>query len=96
MSKPYTVITESFTSQNKLEQLGKQICLMIKTYDDGSLTPILKRLELNSFVEISNFTGSFQITALDKCNELILICAGSGFTPMIKLVKEGLSIANIS
>ena len=96
MSKPYTAISETLTSHNKLEQVGKQICLMIKTYNDGSLTPILDRLELNSFVEISNFVGSFQSNSLEKCNELILICAGSGFTPMVKLVKEGLSLMNIS
>ena len=96
LSKPYTAVAESLTSQSNLELSGKQICLMIKTYKDGSLTPILDRLELGSCVEISNYVGSFQSNSLEKCNELILICAGSGFTPMVKLVKEGLQIANIS
>ena len=96
LSKPYTAVAESLTSQSNLELSGKQICLMIKTYKDGSLTPILDRLELGSCVEISNYVGSFQSNSLEKCNELILICAGSGFTPMVRLVKEGLEIANIS
>ena len=94
--KPYTAISESLISQNKLELAGKQICLMIKHYKEGSFTPLLSQLTVGSFVEISNFTGSFRFSYLEKCNELIMICAGTGFTPMVKLLHEGLKLEKIT
>lgn len=66
---------------------GKQVCLMIKHYADGYLTSRLKRLEIGSKLEVSNFTGNFELERLEDCDELILICAGTGFTPMIRLIN---------
>ena len=44
--KPYTVVDSSLVSQSKSETSGKQICLMIKHYEGGGLTPSLKQLQI--------------------------------------------------
>lgn len=50
-----------------------------------------------SKVEISNYTGKFDVDRVcSKFKELFLICAGSGFTPMIRLLVHALEIERIS
>lgn len=49
-----------------------------------------------SKVELSNYTGSFQQETLLKCSELFLICAGSGFTPMARLLTSSIQIETIN
>ena len=93
--KPYTVINETLQSPNLLEQSGKQLCFMIKAYDKGAVTSALSELRIGAFVEISNFAGTFQPDKLESCNELVLVCAGSGFTPMIRVLHYGLRIESI-
>ena len=48
-----------------------------------------------SQIEMSNFTGSFNYENLFNCYELVLICAGSGFTPMIRLLIHAIRIESI-
>lgn len=48
-----------------------------------------------SKVEISNYMGKFDADRLSKCKELFLLCAGSGFTPMIRLIPHALESDNI-
>lgn len=68
---------------------------MIKHYDDGALTSKLKNLKIGSQIEVSNYAGSFKLDKLDNCKELVMICAGSGFTPMIRLIYHALKIDQI-
>jgi len=93
--KPYTVIDNSLFEQNLNQKDGKQVCLMIKHYDDGAFTSKLKDLPIGAKLEMSNFTGSFNYETLFNCNELVLICAGSGFTPMIRLLIHAIRIESI-
>lgn len=95
--KPYTVASDTLSEKSESCENGKQICLMIKHYSDGALTSKLKSLRIGSKVEISNYTGKFDVDRVcSKFKELFLICAGSGFTPMIRLLVHALEIERIS
>eukprot|EP00094_Tigriopus_californicus_P007906 TCALIF_07610-PA protein Name:"Similar to cyb5r4 Cytochrome b5 reductase 4 (Danio rerio)" AED:0.08 eAED:0.08 QI:276/0.71/0.75/1/0.71/0.75/8/43/588 len=62
---------------------------LIKTYSHGALTPMLKALEKGQTIPISDHTGSFDIhTAFQDVRQLILVAAGTGFTPMAKLLQQ--------
>lgn len=93
--KPYTVISSSLFSEDQIQLDGKRIYLMIKHYSDGYFTSKLTHLKKGSKIQISNFAGDFKTEKLTDCNELVLICAGSGFTPMIRLLKEAVEIDSI-
>lgn len=97
ISKAYTVVDETLLTTTTERTTTKQIILMIKTYRDGYLTPQLEKLNMGEFVEISNYQmGPANLFAnLEKCAELIMICAGSGFTPMVRLIGESMRMANI-
>ncbi len=45
---------------------------------------------------MSNYVGTFQLEALNNCNELILICAGTGLTPMLRLLAHSIKIESIA
>lgn len=93
MVKPYTVVSESlFQESSKYEN---QICLMIKHYNDGEFTSKLKKLPIGSKIEISNYRGLFNKDILSNCCNLHLICAGSGLTPMIRILIKALTMENI-
>lgn len=76
-------------------QNEKQICLIIKHYSDGELTSKLKKIPIGSKLEISNYCGSFNFDVLSNCCSLYLICAGSGLTPMIRILTKSLNMINI-
>ena len=37
-------------------------------------------------VSISDYEGNFDESRLTKCSDLIMVAAGTGFTPMIRLI----------
>ncbi len=94
--KPYTVVNETVRTPNVFELNGKQVCLLIKSYETGYLTSKLNQLKLGAFVEISNFAGTFQVDKLNNLNELYLICAGTGLTPMLRVLGHSLKSLSIS
>ena len=69
---------------------------MIKHYDNGAFTSKLKTLPIGSKIEISNYTGSFRTESVVNCSELYLICAGSGFTPMARILTKCLNLESIN
>lgn len=94
--KPYTVINSSFFDQDQMQINGKRVYLMIKHYfSEGYFTSKLRNIKIGSKIQISNFTGDFKMERLLDCDELVLICAGSGFTPMISLLIEAVKIDTI-
>ena len=78
---------------------------MIKHYPDRPMTPMLKKLEIGSFVfknrfvirhssfsgdtiDMSACEGTFDVNRLDLSQNLILLAAGTGLTPMIRILKR--------
>ncbi|KAG8516102.1 Cytochrome b5 reductase 4, partial [Galemys pyrenaicus] len=94
--KPYTPVCESLLSEceEPVPHNNKHIYFLIKIYPTGLLTPELDHLQIGDFVSVSNPEGNFKISQLQELEDLFLLAAGTGFTPMVKILNYALT--NIS
>ncbi|XP_061214305.1 cytochrome b5 reductase 4 isoform X2 [Neopsephotus bourkii] len=67
------------------------IYLMIKIYSCGLFTQALDRLQIGDYISVSNPEGSFKKSQVQNSEELFLLAAGTGFTPMVKLLNFALT-----
>ncbi|XP_051880401.1 cytochrome b5 reductase 4 isoform X2 [Pristis pectinata] len=92
--RPYTPVLPSLYPEPRNDyQSCTNIYLMIKIYPTGLLTPIIDKLQIGDSVSLSSPDGNFKCTQLKGMTELILLAAGTGFTPMIKLISFTLKIS---
>ncbi|XP_058422674.1 cytochrome b5 reductase 4 isoform X3 [Diceros bicornis minor] len=91
--KPYTPISDSLLSEFKEPVLpnNKYIYFLIKIYPAGLFTPQLDHLQIGDFVFISNPEGNFKISQFQELEDLFLLAAGTGFTPMVKILNYALT-----
>nr|XP_004660521.2 cytochrome b5 reductase 4 isoform X1 [Jaculus jaculus] len=91
--KPYTPVSDFLLSEFKEPVLPnkKWIYFLIKIYPNGLFTPELDRLQIGDFVSLSSPEGSFKISKLQELEELFLLAAGTGFTPMVKVLNYALT-----
>ncbi|XP_050996770.1 cytochrome b5 reductase 4 [Acomys russatus] len=91
--KPYTPVSDSLLSDFKEPVLppNKYIYFLIKIYPDGLFTPELDRLQIGDFVSVSNPEGNFKVSKLQEVEDLFLLAAGTGFTPMVNVLKYALT-----
>ncbi|XP_064627169.1 cytochrome b5 reductase 4-like isoform X2 [Lineus longissimus] len=87
--RPYTTVLPSLDKEiDKRCQDGTVIYLMIKIYNDGVFTPNLGKANVGDKFSVSNWECSFDETKLTDSSDLILLAAGSGFTPMVRLIHQ--------
>lgn len=91
--KPYTPVSESLLSDFKEPVLppNKYIYFLIKIYPDGLFTPELDRLQIGDFVSVSSPEGNFKLSKLQQVEDLFLLAAGTGFTPMVNVLNYSLT-----
>ncbi|EHB05530.1 Cytochrome b5 reductase 4 [Heterocephalus glaber] len=91
--KPYTPVSYSLFSEFKEPDLpnNKYIYFLIKIYPAGLLTPELDHLQIGDFVSVSGPEGNFKKSRLQELEDLFLVAAGTGFTPMVKILNYALS-----
>ncbi|PIC54498.1 hypothetical protein B9Z55_003727 [Caenorhabditis nigoni] len=78
--RPYTPIASS---------KPRHLDLMIKIYPDGICTPSLENLKIGDKLEISDPIGEKDFTGwVENSQQLILLAAGSGLTPMIDILER--------
>ncbi|XP_076371795.1 cytochrome b5 reductase 4 isoform X2 [Tachypleus tridentatus] len=90
--RSYTPVLPSVTDlkSEETETNGESVSLMIKIYPEGVLTPHLKNLEIGDSIEVSDCTGDFDDNILSRYSHLALFAAGTGITPMIRLIQRSL------
>uniref|UniRef100_A0A8W8JET7 Flavohemoprotein b5/b5R n=1 Tax=Magallana gigas TaxID=29159 RepID=A0A8W8JET7_MAGGI len=87
--RSYTAVTATLTGeQDPRVKDGSVIYLMIKIYKNGALTPWIDSLSKGDPVEVSTFTGDFSEDRLSVCQNLVMFAAGTGFTPMVRLIHH--------
>ena len=64
---------------------------MIKIYPAGLFTPELDRLQIGDFISVSGPEGNFKVSKLQEVEDLFLLAAGTGFTPMVTVLNYALS-----
>ncbi|XP_013366350.1 PREDICTED: cytochrome b5 reductase 4 isoform X2 [Chinchilla lanigera] len=91
--KPYTPVSYSLLSefQKPVPPNNKYIYFLIKIYPAGLLTPKLDHLQIGDFVSVSGPEGNFKKSKLQELEDLFLVAAGTGFTPMVKILNYALS-----
>ncbi|KAJ8354139.1 hypothetical protein SKAU_G00217060 [Synaphobranchus kaupii] len=87
--KPYTPVDRALMPHST-EREHANIVLMIKIYPDGALTPHLDGLNIGDSLSISGPEGPFSVRLLCEVTHLYLLAAGTGFTPMARLIRLAL------
>ncbi|XP_071597528.1 cytochrome b5 reductase 4 isoform X6 [Heliangelus exortis] len=91
--KPYTPVLPflplNFKEPSHHE--GACIYLMIKIYSCGLFTQALDHLQIGDYISVSNPEGNFKKTQIQTSEDVFLLAAGTGFTPMVKLLDFALS-----
>ncbi|XP_074844959.1 cytochrome b5 reductase 4 [Carettochelys insculpta] len=87
--KPYTPVSPSLKSDFKDCSIHENthLILMIKIYPNGLFTPELDHLQIGDSISVSNSEGTFKKSQVEAVEDLFLLAAGTGFTPMVKLLN---------
>lgn len=87
--RPYTPVEQTlWTPQDSAQD--PDLYLMIKVYPDGLFTPHLHSLQPGVTISVSGPEGGFSLRPLRDATHLFLVAAGTGFTPMARLVQTAL------
>lgn len=71
------------------------LCLMVKRYEDGALSPSITELESGQVLTLSNGLGTFVVESFDDCPTIHMLAAGTGLTPMLGIIQRALSRRNV-
>ncbi|XP_062511050.1 cytochrome b5 reductase 4-like [Corticium candelabrum] len=88
--RPYSPVV-NLEGDRGFEQ-GRSILLLIKIYPSGSLTRLLAHLAPGDSIEVSRHEGTFTEECFHHTDTLFLIAAGTGLTPMTKLIRRFLEM----
>ncbi|XP_068258522.1 cytochrome b5 reductase 4 isoform X2 [Nyctibius grandis] len=91
--KPYTPVLPFLPLDFKepSHHDGAHIYLMIKIYSCGLFTQALDHLQIGDYISVSNPEGNFKKSQVQTSEDLFLLAAGTGFTPMVKLLNFALT-----
>ncbi|CAG0884392.1 unnamed protein product, partial [Darwinula stevensoni] len=91
--RSYTPVASGLEDLEEKSVDGGHIYLLVKIYQEGALTPQLDALQVGQKVEVSNPEGGgnpFDESKLERCQRLVLLAAGTGFTPMVRLLLRAI------
>ncbi|XP_060905721.1 cytochrome b5 reductase 4 [Labrus mixtus] len=88
--RPYTPVDQSLTASSNSSSQDSDLYLMIKVYPEGALTPHLDGLNFGDHLSVSGPEGTFSLRPLRDVTHLYLVAAGTGFTPMARLIRLAL------
>ncbi|CAH2249281.1 cytochrome b5 reductase 4 isoform X2 [Pelobates cultripes] len=91
--KPYTPVSHSLMLDPKNKSICENQCiyLMVKIYPEGSFSPQLDQLSIGDYIAVSNPQGNFKMSQIEKVEDIFFLAAGTGLTPMVKLLRHVLS-----
>ncbi|XP_062427029.1 cytochrome b5 reductase 4 isoform X2 [Rhea pennata] len=91
--KPYTPLLPFLPLDFKEPSChdSANIYLMIKIYSCGLFTQALDHLQIGDCISISSPEGNFKMSKVQALEDLFLLAAGTGFTPMVKLLNFALT-----
>ncbi|XP_041844761.1 cytochrome b5 reductase 4 [Melanotaenia boesemani] len=88
--RPYTPVNQSLVAAPHPPSQDSDLYLMIKVYPDGVFTPYLNSLHVGDHISVSGPEGAFSLRPLRDVTNLYLLAAGTGFTPMARLITLAL------
>ncbi|KAA8592017.1 hypothetical protein FQN60_017422 [Etheostoma spectabile] len=93
--RPYTPVDQNLGAASVCSSQESDLYLMIKVYPDGVFTPHLNSLCIGDCISVSGPEGTFSLRPLRDVTYLYLIAAGTGFTPMARLIQLALQDIDI-
>ncbi|XP_057690240.1 cytochrome b5 reductase 4 isoform X2 [Corythoichthys intestinalis] len=88
--RPYTPVDQGLSVEPNNSSEKNNLFFIIKVYPDGVLTQHLNSLCLGDHVSVSGPQGTFSLRPLRDTTVLYLLAAGTGFTPMSRLIQLAL------
>lgn len=88
--RPYTPVDQNLAAPTQHSSQESDLYLMIKVYPDGVFTPHLSSLHTGDHISVSSPEGTFSLRPLRDVTNLYLLAAGTGFTPMARLIRLAL------
>ncbi|XP_054477451.1 cytochrome b5 reductase 4 [Anoplopoma fimbria] len=88
--RPYTPVDQNLAAVSHQSSQESDLYLMIKVYADGVFTPHLNSLHVGDCISVSGPEGTFSLRPLRDVTYLYLLAAGTGFTPMARLIQLAL------
>ncbi|XP_011339263.1 cytochrome b5 reductase 4 isoform X2 [Ooceraea biroi] len=67
------------------------ICLMIKHYPNGALSPSIIKLQPGQAVTMSNGLGAFATESFDRYSVIHMLAGGTGLTAMLGIIQRALA-----
>nr|XP_012235216.1 PREDICTED: cytochrome b5 reductase 4 isoform X1 [Linepithema humile]XP_012235225.1 PREDICTED: cytochrome b5 reductase 4 isoform X1 [Linepithema humile] len=67
------------------------ICLMIKRYPNGALSPSITKLQPGQTLTVSNGLGAFVTESFDRYSVIHLLAGGTGLTAMLGIIQRALA-----
>ncbi|PVD29057.1 hypothetical protein C0Q70_11654 [Pomacea canaliculata] len=88
ITRSYTSVLPSLIQNNQDPRIdqGTAVYLLIKIYPNGALTPWIDTLQPGNKIHFSGSTGTFDLSQLAGVTHLFLFAAGTGFTPMMRII----------
>ena len=84
LSRSYTPVVPFEPSIDGLGDLH----FLIKVYPDGAFTPLIGALHADDEIDVSDHTGNFSLAQLKDRSHIYLIAAGTGVTPMLRILPH--------
>ena len=67
------------------------VCLMIKKYPNGALSPSITDLQPGQTLMMSNALGAFTVKSFDRYSVIHMLAGGTGLTAMLGIVQRALA-----
>ncbi|XP_043254517.1 cytochrome b5 reductase 4 isoform X3 [Colletes gigas] len=67
------------------------ICLMIKKYPNGALSPSITALQTGQTLVLSNALGAFVVESFDRYSVIHMLAGGTGLTAMLGIIQRSLA-----
>lgn len=67
------------------------LCLMIKRYPQGALSPSITALQIGQTFLLSNALGAFVIESFDRYSVIHMLAGGTGLTAMLGIIQRALA-----
>ncbi|XP_077567976.1 cytochrome b5 reductase 4 isoform X2 [Stigmatopora nigra] len=88
--RPYTPVDQGLSIGPNNSSENNNLSFMIKIYPNGVLTRHLNSLCLGDHISVSGPHGTFSLRPLHGTTVLYFLAAGTGFTPMSRLIRLAL------
>ncbi|XP_066597171.1 cytochrome b5 reductase 4 isoform X2 [Prorops nasuta] len=96
VSRSYTPVPPCLHPEDMVPNYADDcICLMIKKYPDGALSPSITALQPGQTVTLSNALGAFVVESFDRYTVIHLLAAGTGLTAFLAIIQRALAKFNI-